>query len=320
MTGTRGAAFMNVTRGLMVFWRQPFVILVFAVAVVAACDGSGPSPSAATLTATTPASTPTRPPTAAPSSNVLQGTFDIGGYALWIACVGGPGPTVVFESGLGSGHNTWGSVLANLGSATRVCRYDRAGIGASDARPSIAPVSVGTMADELHRLLDAAGIEGPYVVVAHSYGGMIARVFAHTFPDEVSGLVLVDASSGHQFEGDWLANDDPWVDGSSAVDRETSQVELAAFDSLGSLPLIVLTQGQIDGDFKIDWTRFQTELAALSSNSLRIIARDSDHMIQEVQPELVAAAARAVIEAASTGGRLAACDARFTDLGAECTD
>lgn len=247
--------------------------------------------------------------------------FDVGGYSLWLSCTAtSEGPTVVFDSGLGSTHINWGFAVADLGQGIRTCQYDRAGIGLSDRRPSDAPVSVGAMSEELHRLLGAADIAGPYVVVGHSYGGMIATVYAHTYRDDTAGLVLVDSSSVRQFEGDWIANDVPFVDGWSVVDKATSQAELAAVDSLDSLPLIVLTAGQIDGDFKVAWTRFQTELAALSSDSLRMVARDSGHMIQQLQPELVAEVIRAVLDAAATGGALPPCDARFTDRGAECTD
>ncbi len=226
----------------------------------------------------------------------------------------------MFEAGLGSSSGTWSSAIADLGPGIRTCRYDRAGIGASDRRPSRAPVSVGSMADELDRLLDAASIPGPYVVVAHSYGAMIATVFTDAHREETVGLVLVDPSTVRLFEGDWVANDRPWIDGSSLVDKATSQVELTAVDSLDPLPLVVLTQGQIGGDFKTAWTRFHEELAGLSTNSMRMIARDSGHMIQEVEPDLVAAAVRAVLDAAAIDGRLPPCDARFTDRGAECTE
>lgn len=290
------------------------------VAILAACGGSACSRVATASVPTEPASTPTGRSTPAVGTDAVEGRFDIGGYSLWLSCTSGTGTTVVFEAGLGSSSGTWDSTIADLGPGIRACRYARAGIGASDRRPSRAPVGVGSMADELDRLLDAASISGPLVVVAHSYGAMIATVFTDAHRDETVGLVLIDPSSIRLFESDWVANDNPWVDGSSLVDKPTSQVQLAAVDSLDPLPLIVLTQGQIGGDFKVAWTGFHAELAGLSTNSRRMIARDSGHMIQEVEPGLVAEAVRAVLDAAATSGRLPPCDARFTDLGAECTD
>ena len=174
------------------------------------------------------------------------------------------------------------------------------------------------MADEAHRLLEAAGIAGPFVIVGHSYGGMIARLLAHNYPADVAGLVLVDASSGHQFEGDWLADDQTWYDKGTIIDREASAAQLAAITSLGSIPLIVLTQGQMSGDFATAWSRFQDELATLSSNSLHMVAIDSGHSIQDDAPDLANASIRAVVEAARSGASLPPCGSAFETVGAEC--
>src|SRR5206468_3423681 len=80
-------------------------------------------------------------------------------------------------------------------------------------------------------------------------------------PDLVVGLVLVDAASEHELEGEWLAKDVEWIDGSTMIDRPTSGVELAAVDDLGGMPLVVLSQGQTSGQFAVEWSRFQAELA-----------------------------------------------------------
>lgn len=115
---------------------------------------------------------------------------DIGGYRLHINCTGTGSPTVVIESGWGESSATWGWVQPEVERTTRVCTYDRAGMGWSD--PSPYPRTARQFAKELHTLLEKANEPGPYVLVAHSLGGYTVRVYAHDYPDEVSGLVLID--------------------------------------------------------------------------------------------------------------------------------
>jgi pimeloyl-ACP methyl ester carboxylesterase len=100
-------------------------------------------------------------------------------------------PTVVFESGIYSGSADWGFIQPEIAKAGRTCSYDRAGIGWS--QPSANPRDSGTMARELHALLQAANETGPYVLVGHSMAGLHTRAFLAQFPDEVVGLVLIDA-------------------------------------------------------------------------------------------------------------------------------
>lgn len=116
---------------------------------------------------------------------------DVGGYRLHIHCVGMGSPTVVFESGLGGSSLDWRLVQPEIASTTRACAYDRAGLGWSDAGRQ--PRSPQQIADELSRLLTSAGIDGPYVLVGHSLGGKYVRKFAIDHPDQVAGMVLVDA-------------------------------------------------------------------------------------------------------------------------------
>lgn len=123
---------------------------------------------------------------------------DIGGYRLHIHCEGEGNPTVVMDAGLGNPGMVWAYVQPDVAKKTRVCVYDRAGLGWSD--PSPRERSAGVMVDELRLLLDRAHIEGPYVLVGHSFGGMILRLYTHTYPKEVVGLVLVDSYRYTQME------------------------------------------------------------------------------------------------------------------------
>jgi pimeloyl-ACP methyl ester carboxylesterase len=118
---------------------------------------------------------------------------DIGGYRLHIQCVGTGSPTVVLDAGLGGSSLDWSLVQPSLGSTTRVCAYDRAGMGWSDAGPQ--PRTPRQIADEVQALLTNAGIAGPYVLVGHSLAGKNVRLFALMHPEQVAGMVLVDARS-----------------------------------------------------------------------------------------------------------------------------
>jgi pimeloyl-ACP methyl ester carboxylesterase len=118
--------------------------------------------------------------------------IDVGGFRLHIFCTGqlSQNPAVILLHGLGDSSLDWGLVQPEVGRFARVCSYDRAGVGWSDPGP--APRGPLTVAKELHSLLVNAKEIGPYVLVGHSWGGLIARVYASQYPTEVAGMVLVD--------------------------------------------------------------------------------------------------------------------------------
>jgi pimeloyl-ACP methyl ester carboxylesterase len=116
---------------------------------------------------------------------------DVGGYRLHIKCTGTGSPTVVVEAGFGDTSASWGWVQPEVAKTTRICTYDRAGMGWSEASPR--PRTARDYAQELHTLLAKANERGPYVLVGHSMGGYTVIVYAHDYPAEVAGLVLVDA-------------------------------------------------------------------------------------------------------------------------------
>jgi pimeloyl-ACP methyl ester carboxylesterase len=124
-------------------------------------------------------------------------SVDIGGRHMQLYCTGHGTPTVILEAGLGGLLDSWRSVRPSIAAFTRVCSYDRAGYGASDAGPM--PRTASAIAADLHELLRRGGEQSPYVLAGHSFGGYIVRVFNGLYPDDVGGLVLVDSPQEDQF-------------------------------------------------------------------------------------------------------------------------
>jgi len=122
---------------------------------------------------------------------------DVDGYRLHINCTGTGSPTVVIEVGLGDWSTMWAWVQPEVARTTRICTYDRAGSGWSDAGPM--PRDAGQFAKELHTLLHNTNIPGPYVMVGHSLGGLPVRVFTDMYLSEVAGVVLIESMVPGQF-------------------------------------------------------------------------------------------------------------------------
>ena len=123
---------------------------------------------------------------------------DVGGYRLHIHCAGSGSPTVVIDAGLGDWSTSWGeAVQPEVSKTTRVCTYDRAGMGWSDAGPL--PRDAAQFARELHTLLQNAHVPGPYIMVGHSLGGLPVRVFTHEYASEVAGVVLIESMNPNRF-------------------------------------------------------------------------------------------------------------------------
>ncbi len=269
---------------------------------------------------------------------------DVGGYRLYLQCIGAGSPTVVLEAGLGSPSEVWGLVQPGVARFTRVCAYDRAGVGGSDAGPR--PRTSGTIVAALHTLLRRAGVGGPYVLVGHSIGGFHARLYAHRYPREVAGMVLVDASHPDQLARE-LAALPPYRTGESAAlaavradladvrpDPQEgfawapSAAQVRASGTLGALPLMVLTRGRspLPPPFPARtaarlegvWRALQDELTHLSAHSVHVRGTASGHFIQEDQPALVIAAIRQVVDAARRHAALSPCAPTFPALGGAC--
>jgi pimeloyl-ACP methyl ester carboxylesterase len=122
---------------------------------------------------------------------------DVGGYSLHLDCVGRGSPTVILDGGTGEMSANWVLVQREVSHTTRVCSYDRAGMGWSESGPE--PRDARQITGELHALLEGAGIEGPYVLVGHSFGGLYMQTYAARYPDQVAGVSLIESSHPRQF-------------------------------------------------------------------------------------------------------------------------
>jgi pimeloyl-ACP methyl ester carboxylesterase len=308
---------------------RALVPLVLVTIAVIGCGGQGPEP----------ASAPANPVIVGPGRLVAIG----GGRSLYLHCMGSGSPTVVLEAGFGGNSGNWSAVQRTLGRTTRTCAYDRAGLGNSLAMPGVH--DAGDEIADLQRLLDHAHLAPPYVLVGHSYGGLLVRLFAHAHPREAAGVVLVDAM-GHDQDRRLLAI---WRAQPARVRRHVPKptahaVEAgvdvmagerleASVTSLGDVPLAVVTRGRDDGSGgplppasirrPADrlWMRMQDELAAMSGDHLHVVALRSGHFVQgpvDGQPSVVLRAVRAVVGAARTGARLPACARVFAGRGVRC--
>ena len=117
---------------------------------------------------------------------------DVGGFRMHIYCSGEGSPTVILDAGLGQGTVYWSEVQDGISKHTRVCSYDRAGMGWSEPGPE--PRTYMRATEELHSLLGNSGEVGPYVLIGHSSGAHTVRFFVEEYPEEVGGIVLEDAA------------------------------------------------------------------------------------------------------------------------------
>jgi pimeloyl-ACP methyl ester carboxylesterase len=277
--------------------------------LLAACQASAtpPPPAAPVAPAAAPASCP----------SLTDALLDVGsGVSLHIHCTGSGAPTVILEAGAGVPAGNWADVQRDVSQLTRVCSYDRAGLGDSSP-PASKPHTMQQMVQELQTLLGRAGIGGPYVLVGHSLGGANVRLYASQHPDDVSGMVLVDSSTVEQFapptDAEIAEARDHLAKDPEGFDLVTFRAGLAALRaaglSLSGKPLVVLSHGHQDGPpppagFAERWEEGQKTLPLLSTNSARLVAEKSGHFIQDDQPQLVIASVRQVVEAARSHGRV----------------
>jgi pimeloyl-ACP methyl ester carboxylesterase len=285
------------------------------------------------------------------TQGLTAGLVDIGGgRKMYLECRGIRSPTVVLISGLRASAEDWNiaenpgpRVFPEVAKFTRVCAYDRPGtpVGEKPSRsdPVPQPTTAGAAVADLHALLSAAGEAGPYVLVAHSYGGLIGRLYASTYPEDVSGLVLVDALSvGLQdaekpeqwaiqrklIEGD-VREGVAQYPALERIDVDSSFDQIRAAPQLRPLPLIVLSadrpwgpqipsmiaEGKLSTDVPADFgyitdaaqKQAQEKLAQLVPSAKHVTNTNSGHEIHKEQSQLVIDSIREVVEAVRSGSR-----------------
>ena len=259
---------------------------------------------------------------------------DIGGYRLHLWCTGDGAPAVILDTGLGGSSADWGFVQPDVARFTRVCSYDRAGMGYSDPGPS--PRTARRIASELAELLARSGIGGPVVLVGASIAGFDVRVFASDHLERAAGLVLVDASHEDQAHdvppmarfvpllstigvlrlfgvsfGQRIESLAPSArqfaraTSSRAAGYQTAADEIIHIWQSASevrssrrkltIPVLVITGGRGADE---NWRQLQRDLASLSERGCLIIAEQSGHVVPIDQPEVVVDAIRTVVETA----------------------
>jgi pimeloyl-ACP methyl ester carboxylesterase len=267
-----------------------------------------------------------------------------GGRRLHVLSKGGSGPTVVIEQGAGSPSILWWPIQNRVAEFARAVTYDRAGYQWSDPGPR--KRSMQDRVADLHTVL--AELPGPFVLVAHSFGGPLIRLYAQAYPNQVAGMVLVDTPEegvifrpsyrGYTQKMGWFARAAEfaarfglirvalhWMrdvpEGLGADDFRALKAMIAKPDfframaddpaalsrgptdfghEFGDKPLAVICHGQpFPGPAAVlepGWMEGQQRLAAMSSRGELIVARNSNHMVQTDEPDIVVAAIRRVAE------------------------
>ena len=287
---------------------------------------------------------------AAESGN-FAGLVDIGsGRKMYLKCNGNGSPIVVLVGGFRASADDWSisdkskpTVFAEVGKFTRVCACDRPGtpVGEKPSRsdPVPQPTTAKDAVADLHGLLTASGEAGPYVLVGHSYGGLVVRLYTSTYPKDVSGLVLVDALSEGLRDAEtpqqWaiqrklVQGDDPeslaLYPALERIDVDRSCDQIRAVPALHSMPILVLSAdhpwgpqvksmiaaGKLAAEVPPDYgyvvdaaqKKAQERLAKLVPNEKHVTKTNSGHEIHKEQPQLVIDAIREVVEAVRSGRR-----------------
>ena len=240
---------------------------------------------------------------------------DVGGYRIFTSQAGSAGPMVVFEAGLGEDTSTWAKVQPAIAQFARTFMYDRAGLGKSEASPNTK--SVEQMVKELQSVLQSAQVQPPYILVGHSLGGAVVELYAHTYPQEVSGLVLVDPEDGRLLDqlqvrlpaAEWQAREKmlgQMMSGASPAQRaeidasKSSGKALEAVSTMPDVPVILLSGtlkdpsfpgNPLEQDLKL---QLQKEFLKQVPHGELVLVPNSRHYIQEDSPQLVIDAVRKV--------------------------
>ena len=279
------------------------------------------------------------------------GLVDVGsGRKIYLECRGAGFPTVVLISGTRGAHDDWtdiidtknptratkpgeSAVFPQVSKFTRACAYDRPGTTrndntVTDSTPVRQPTTAQQGVADLHALLIASKEPGPYILIGHSWGGLIARLFASTYPDEVSGLVLVDPASEFLKSALTPAQWATYIEatkkliepsGLEAPDHARTLELLHGSPHVRPMPVVVLTSDK-RFDFGAGgtetwpaWRIAQDRLAKIL-DAKHVSDTNSGHVIQMEQPQLVIDAIRQVVEAVRSGSHQVACNKTEAEL------
>jgi pimeloyl-ACP methyl ester carboxylesterase len=245
---------------------------------------------------------------------------NVGGRLIELSCFGMGSPTVLLESGLGDSGAPWFGIQTAIADFTRVCSYDRSNTGASASDDAAKPRTGLEVASDLATMLEASGEPGPYVLVGHSIGSHVIRLFAAEHGDKVAGMVLVDPTHEDQdLRRKALVTPDQFKvlkailsANQEGVDLDATADEVRAARSVGPLPavpLFVVSAGIEDdaSQFPPGWPmkveaklhhELQADLVTLIPGGRQIVATKSTHYVHRTQPDLVVDAIRQAVTAA----------------------
>lgn len=250
-----------------------------------------------------------------PADKLPPATFSRTSYGVRSLVVAGAGsPTVVFESGLGQGKRNWAPVFNAVAEVTRAVVYDRAGYGQSE--PSTTSRDGLQIVLELREMLRVEGIAPPYVLVGHSLGGTVVKLFAKTYPLEVAGVVLVDARHEEftqrcrQWGVPRLLYDPPeavltMLPPAARAELQAAPLTLKQARRAGTfpdVPLIVLTQSNATSRWPQSlgkvWDASQRRMARMSALGRIKVVGDAGHDVHLDRPDIVIRAVQGVVRAA----------------------
>ena len=282
----------------------------------ATASASTPVTNSSPATTMPPASTTTAPTTTASATSEPRPTasFDqlvgVEGARVHVRCVGHGDTTVLLIAGFGGDTTNWVNVEPAIATRARVCSYDRPGTGTSD--PATMTTTFTTEATDFHNVLKTIGEPGPYVVVGHSFGGAQAIAFASLFADDVTGIVLIDASPTTWPAAACSVADDGSdmaammrasctgaflpTGNSERIDVAAAFAEVAEIAPFGSLPMAVITATDRDlADMTAPevahltevWNQGQQDWMALSTASHLVSVDHTGHHIEIDQPGVV---------------------------------
>jgi pimeloyl-ACP methyl ester carboxylesterase len=291
--------------------RHPTYVVapVLALALAAGCGGgSDPEPKAAAA-----------PPiaTAAPSDGDPATTdrkLDVRGHELFIACLGTGSPTIIYLHGMGGTAVGGTDIAKRLGDNNRVCTYDRPnGLGSSETQDG--PLTGNDSVADLHGLLAAAGEPGPYVLLGASHGGLIASMYAGTYPDEVVGMVLLDSPlpDTFKYERPYLTKDfqpkpGDWKKSPEKIDDATTLRQAQALqDRLPRIPVTYLSPKVMEVPKSLPRAKIVAADRRLQRDYLtrfspgRLVLVDSPHWMEPEIPGRIAREVRHVVAASAAG-------------------